>query len=227
MDIKEYLEVAYFISGIVMAGTIVIGIYQIRLLKRDLVIRNQRAAVEKSIEYLDWFASDFMPEYTAFQNQFNDIKKQLNENAKDKPKMQQLLKRVTETLEIKDDDFAKKPDNLNILEDIRLKILLNTNANDLLNQLEYFAAAMMSGLADEELAYKPLSTMYCRVIEEFYLIICVSRGDKHSNLYTNVIGLYKMWKNRLKKDALKGKRFELNEELAKCPDDTKVKAIGM
>jgi hypothetical protein len=48
---KALLDAVYDISGIVLAVAAVIGLQQIRVLKKDVKTRNERAAKEKAIEY--------------------------------------------------------------------------------------------------------------------------------------------------------------------------------
>lgn len=44
-----------------LIGTIIIGITQIKLLKKDIEIRNRRLAIEKSIEFMDRLAAKAIP----------------------------------------------------------------------------------------------------------------------------------------------------------------------
>lgn len=211
--IRPYLESLYFLSGIILIGSVFIGLRQLKLLQKDLTDKNKRAAVEKSIEYLNWFATDFIP----VVNQYND-------------------------------DFAKKdlehyngPMNDEFVFDRNcnssskyIKDILSANfdcgAINLLNQLEFFSAAMLSGLADEELAFNPLSEIYCRFVERMYVLICYHRNsldedDDKMTMFSNTIKLYLIWKGRINKKKLENKKNKLEQSISKIKEE-RIKSIG-
>jgi hypothetical protein len=59
--IRDYLEMVYFGSGIVTACAAMYGLKQIRVLKRDISVRNERAAKEKAIDYCGRYLNGFIP----------------------------------------------------------------------------------------------------------------------------------------------------------------------
>jgi hypothetical protein len=50
-QIRSGLELLYFVAGVVVAIGVIYGLKQIALLKKDIRLRNERAAKEKAIEY--------------------------------------------------------------------------------------------------------------------------------------------------------------------------------
>jgi hypothetical protein len=59
--LKNVIEIAYFASGIVVAIAAVYGSKQVRILKDDSRVRNERAAKEKAIEYSTRYLTQFVP----------------------------------------------------------------------------------------------------------------------------------------------------------------------
>lgn len=205
--VKDVLEFLYLLSGIGIIFTLVIGLNQIKLFKKDLETKNKRASVEKSIEYLNWFASDFIPKFAQYQSKLKEME--------------------SKKVKIKMDDYFFLDMDLN-KEIITNAIKMSSSGGDnLINQLEFFSAAMISGLADEELAFSPLSKVFCESVEDFYILICLGREDKESNQYGNVIALYKLWKKRITKTKLEKEQKSLSEQLEKYDGQEKITSIGV
>jgi hypothetical protein len=207
--LKETIVYLYYISGIILVTTVIIGLYQLQVLKDDIRTKNKRASVEKSIEYLSWFAKEFIPQRTSFNEKITDDGVILYNN-----------KHV----------FNKKftLDESQFTSEMKKEVIIRAehDSEDLLNQLEFFSAAMLSGLADEELAFNPLATIFCEFIEDQFLLICYIRGDQNLQLYSNMITLYNMWKNRLERKKIEMQHKDLEEKLSKI-EDKSVKSIGV
>ncbi|MGD9581947.1 MAG: hypothetical protein AB7V50_11285 [Vampirovibrionia bacterium] len=206
------LEVAYYNSGIIMTFTIIIGIRQIYYLKEDIKISNQRAATEKSIEFLNWFSSFYLPKYSTYMEKANKL-------CKDKKNFDNLFSRDIQI----DEKFLRKID-----DDDKIVIYLKAKlgGEDLINHLEFFAAAMISGLAESEIVYKPLARVYCDICEELYLLICFNRENTNTNLFSNVVELYKKWSHRIEKERLLTQQKELECKMNQY-EDGKLKTIGL
>lgn len=215
MSIKEWFELIYFISGIILTIGVVVGIKhfkvakdEIKLLKKDYETRNERASIEKSIEYLNLFATEFIPK----------------------------AGQVIEKIEGKVNDTYKGPINKDFrfdenckLESKYIKEILiasvQNDAIDILNRFEYFSAAFVSGLADEELAFNPLARTYCSYIESLYVILCYLRRDEDHNTFEYTVKLYDLWKKRLEKTTLEKRRSKLDKEISEI-DVERIKYVG-
>ncbi|MFC6333149.1 hypothetical protein ACFP56_10990 [Paenibacillus septentrionalis] len=207
--IRPYFEILYFFSGILLVGTLIIGIYQFKTLKEDIRLRNTRQSVEKSIEYMGWFAIEYLPA----SEKLSDIMRENNV-----PKYQGKINPSF----LFDENYTEE-NFINNMADTVLK----GNAHELVNQLEYFSAAMISGLADEKLSYAPLSRAFCNHIEKLYYgLICFSRQDNETEIYSNIIQLYLLWKNRMEKQDLLNQRREIDSRINTIPDNS-IKPIGM
>lgn len=226
INLNKYLEPLYYIASIGLFASVIIGLYQLKLMKSDLKTKNQRAAMEKSLQYLDWFASDFFPAQNNFMTKQNEIKRAMMEKAKDdkhRNRFQNAFKKAHIEFDV-NDTFIKNTRELDEYA-IPISCMSAARADNILNQLEYFAAAMSCGLADEELAFNPLSDAYCNVVEELYLMLCTLRTD-NDKLYSNVIKLYRIWKSRINKQALEGKRQEISAKISQI-QDTNIKPLGL
>lgn len=68
---------------------------------------------------------------------------------------------------------------------------------DLLNELEWFAMNCRYGLADEELLYQSLHQTYLSTVWMLYYFISENNVNNEDKLYTNVIWLFRKWRDRL------------------------------
>lgn len=207
-DIRPFVEFLYFIASIVLVAGIFIGIRQLKLVQRDMEVRYKRAAIEKSIEYLNYFATEFIPKCNRFDNEMRSEAILTYAGPYNK--------------EFKFDIHCRSNDE-NIKKQIDKSI--DHGAIDLINELEYFSAAMLSGLADEELAFNPLAKIFCDTVESHYVILCDQRDEDGSNLYSNTVELYSSWKGRLKKRALEMERNKIDQDISQIPDG-RIRSIG-
>ena len=219
---KDIIETLYYIAGIVLVAGVILGRKQLTvikqqlvllkeeadLLKRDFQVRNQRASIEKSIEYLNWFAIEFIPQ----MEEFND---KIDEN------------RVKKYRSIKGQAFIFDSticlSNDKTMESIVEK--RNNGAINLMNQIEFFSAAMTSGLADEELAFNPLAHVFCEFIETNYDVYCDLRHGGRDTMYTKSIELYEIWKERLESLELEKKQQEIDAKKSKM-QHKRIKSLG-
>jgi hypothetical protein len=217
VEIKNILEIIYYISGIVLCTGVVIGIKQIKvakdefkLLNKDYEVRNKRASIEKSIEYLNMFATEFIPDAGSLNREL----KKLNVKQYNGPKNKDFIFCDSCNLGVK---YVK--DNL---------IASHKNgAVSILNKFEFFSAALISGLADEELAFKPLAKLFCDFLEGIlYIPLCYARkDDKLASSYSYTVKLYQIWKPRLEKEQLEKSMSKLDEQISKITDE-RIQSIG-
>ncbi|WP_145408484.1 DUF4760 domain-containing protein [Paenibacillus xylanexedens] len=220
------IEKIYYIASIGLFASVIIGLRQLQIVKEDNKIRNQRASIEKSLEYLEWFAKDFIPYHSEFRQ---TLKTKITERLDDENEEIEVKKSIIEQYRIihgvkdieQNDNFDVSLPSLELIN----RIFVRAQSGNVLNQLEYFAAAMTSGLADEELAYNPLASLYCELVEEMYHNIIFLRGESN-RMYSNIIKLYKIWKPRLKKDDIRHYQDKLSKESEMLPD-VKIKSIGL
>lgn len=158
---------------------------QLHHIKEDMRVRNDKIAVEKSVDYLHIFASDIIPMINKY-------------NLKHKDRVE---------LRISNWDPSESDYKLNIFElpdDERLKVLTELekrrmhNLLDILNKLEFFSAGIMNGLGKEDVVYDPISNPFLRFVSRE--IVELSSQRYLGTPFTNTIELYKLWKKRKKAD---------------------------
>jgi hypothetical protein len=206
--IRSILEGLYFIASVGLFATVIIGLRQLNLLKEDIKTKNKRASVEKSIEYLHWFAKDYIPKTIEVTGKVRSK----NIQRYDGPINTEFLF-----------DAQCNIDSGTIHDNITAYI--EAGADSLLNEMEFVSAAFVNGLADEELAFNPLAQYYCQMVEELYPTLCYMRDDSNVTLYSNIIRLYKIWKGRLNKIDLEKKRSKIDESISKIQDE-RIRSIG-
>lgn len=221
-SVRDFIESIYHIAGIALVWGIIVGIRQLNVgvqqlnlvkeelevVKKDFQVRNKRASVEKSIEYLNWFATDFIPQTAKYGKGLDHTQ------AKAYSTNQASIFFFDEAIPKRDADI-----------DLSIQNKMDAGALDLVNQLEFFSAAMMSGLADEELAFNPLGLIFCEFVEHNYDVYCYLRDGGKDTMFSNTIGLYRMWKERIEAIELEKKSEELAEKMSKIQKKS-VKYIG-
>ena len=205
---KEVLVVLYYLAGIGLFSGIVIALRQLKVMKDDIRIKNKRASVNKSIEYLNWFATEFIPESDEYYGKL--IGKKIN---------------LYDKLKQYDFNYNEEVNQKSKTVMDSIKIKKECGAGNLNNQLEFFSAAMMSGLADEELAFNPLAEAFCEYVEINYDVYCDSRKGGRDRLFSHTIALYKMWHERLESIGLSKEKQKIEEKMSKMTGQ-RVKILG-
>ncbi|RAW13715.1 hypothetical protein DC345_18170 [Paenibacillus taichungensis] len=176
-DLKDYLEFAYYVSSILLLIGLIVAIRQLRLVKKDMKDRNHRAAVEKSVEHLTYYAQKFIPAYSKYRE---DLKKE-------------VPKRI-DTSDLFDGKFYHDIKTLDKRLVVELIIQQDCGISQLFNELEFFSIAVLEGLVVEEIMYSPVAKAYCQMIENEHVILSVMRSKGAP--FKNVIELYRKWKDR-------------------------------
>lgn len=189
--IKQAIELLRDVAGIAL----VIGLFfsykqlstvkeQLRTVKKDYQTKNKRAAVEKSIEYLNYFANSFLPEAQRYRD-----------------KVQEILK--ADSWIEQSDSFSGKfddtMDKLGKMESVILIVKQECGILNLINELEFFSAAIVNGVTDEDIVYTPIARVFCKFIEDEHIVISLL---KQTAPYENLFKLYKKWKDRQEVEKL-------------------------
>ncbi|WP_078390730.1 DUF4760 domain-containing protein [Shouchella patagoniensis] len=204
--IRAVFEILYFIAGIGMIVTLLLGLKQLKVLKEDIETKNKRAAVEKSLEYMDDFSKTIIPIVNKMMVVFDE---------KDIPKVSPTL----------NDRFL--PDKTHETDEVKNFVFQVTElgALDVLNRLEFFSTAIVSGLADEEISFKPTVTSFTSIVMFLYPVVCDYRKSDR-NQFSNLIELYSVWSGKLKKEDLEYIRDKLDQNIAQIPE-ANIKSIGV
>jgi len=208
--LRPWLEAAYFFSGIVVAIAVAFGLKQIGLLKKDIRVRNERAAKEKAIEY----ASRYLCDYVRLQGVFFDAR----EGEKLGPYSGPI------------GDFTRDsiPRSVQGLETVMKRYGIHSWL-PAMNELEAISAAFTSGVADEATGFKIIGRSFCGTVQDHYDLIAWSRHKAHNpqGYWNNIVQLYKMWSPRLEESELRqAKEFLENRIAGIASHTTGISAIG-
>ncbi|OAB26387.1 hypothetical protein PMSD_25895 [Paenibacillus macquariensis subsp. defensor] len=175
-----------------------VGVGQLKLLKRDLNIRNRRLAVETSLQYLNIYATEIIPEYEKFMAEFkNEVPEPFN------------------AIDLYDGNFNLSPNDLpkELLAETIIKKRLGLLG--VLNRYEFFSTGILNKLTDEDLVFVPTGPDFCETIRREYVLISLMRNVGVP--YKNTIELYHKWQDRLDVEI-----FELQKKEA----DAKIREKG-
>ncbi|PKH88263.1 hypothetical protein [Colwellia sp. Bg11-28] len=194
-EFKSYLEIAYFISGIIVAIAAIAALYQIKVAKDTLKIQSQREALSLTANQCQYYSDKIIK----LSNCVYDRREKLNCDYFEP----ENWKVDTDGLDIKLECKIEKPVNLEVW----------AQASELLNALDGFAIFFVSGIADESVAYKAISSSYISISER-YMSLAI-KAKEHDGYYAAHLELYVLWKNRKKQEQLKLKVSDLNKEINK------------
>jgi|SRR5947209_153083 len=195
-NMRPYLEALYFLSGIAVALAAFLALKQIRLMKRDIVSRSERAAKEKAIEA----AFEFAKLHDVFQGRLVYLDEPLHN---------------TYTGPV--GDFT--PDSIPTELKERAKLRQSSGAFiQPLNLLNGIAAMFVSGVADEKTAFPIFGRAFCGTVSLYYDVISMARKSQPHTPYSNCVELYQIWSARLSKEELELARRNLEKQIENISD---------
>ncbi|AMF92960.1 hypothetical protein AL536_05745 [Vibrio fluvialis] len=220
-SMKEWLEIAYYFAGIVVSIVAVLGLSQVRLLRKQITVakediqttksiartNSRRAAIELAVSENRRFAE------TCIQASVK-IRKFCTRN--EVSYLQDILFERTEN------GFKLDTSNINA-ESTKKMVEIEEYINELVNGLESYALYFIGGVADEKMGFLSNGKQYiatCELAFKFFPIADIEDDD-----FEAVKALYFKWRKMLKEKELRLKEKEIKAELEKHKE-TYVKAIG-
>ncbi|QRX63651.1 hypothetical protein JS578_12475 [Dysgonomonadaceae bacterium zrk40] len=207
---KSIVENLYLLSGPILTLLAIAGVIQLFITRKTLIINSKRDAANLAAQQIKDYSVRIIPKMTKYD--FS------------------LIKEKIEKTKIEIGDFnveylnqklgAKK---VSEVRNERLKFLVLWL--DVLNSMEAFATYFTKGVADEEIAFSSIGRTYCYSVENYFFEIADCRNLKDDNSFQNIIDLYKIWKERLKKIQLTKEQEELMLKLHQV-NETKIDPIG-
>ena len=196
-EVRPWLELAFFIGGVVVAAVGLYGLQQIRLMKRDMEMRSQRAAREKAIEYISRYFARYVPLDACFTDEAHEKKLP----GYDGPVGDFTMSSLT----AKHDQRA-------------LKRFVLDSWLPALNELHTIAAAFAYGVADEELGFQAIGRTFCATVASKYDILCIARRDRVCQHYQGIVDLFRLWTPRLSKSELSALREQVDRRITALAD---------
>ncbi len=191
--LRGWLELAYFVSGVLLAGAAMYALQQVRLMKQDIAMRSQRAARERAIEYIGRYFSIYVP----LDAKFTDERKAQKLPSYDGPVRAFSLGSLAATYR----DGASKR--------WALESWLPA-----LNELHTIASAFAYGVADDTLGFQAIGRTFCTTVADKYDILCMARSEQAAPYYQGIVDLFGAWAPRLSESELSQIRAEVDHKLA-------------
>ncbi|MBA7531818.1 hypothetical protein ES705_24042 [subsurface metagenome] len=210
---RDYLEILYFLSCPALVVIAYIALAQIKLAKNQIEVQRNANRVSAKRDALR-LTSEQIKEYgVTIIPIINTLNKKIeNENMEFFKKSEVV---------IGDDNFTVKPYS----DDVEIEKLINIMPEflNVMNALEGFSVFFVSGIADEKLAYRSLSTTFCNSVKNFLPLIVILSSD--SNSFSITMKLFSIWNNRLDSEAIEQQMQGLEKKLRSKKEKT-IRIIG-
>jgi hypothetical protein len=202
---KSILENAYFVSGILILVTVVVGIVQVILAKRTLKINSRREAAKLAAEQIEIYMIRVIPLhnklfYAEAEHKVKSVKLNVSEFT---------IKALIEAMGEESYKAAVKD-----------RIKLVTYTLNVINSMEAFSVYFTKGVADEEIAFSAVGQTFVKSVESMYFDIASCINDSDDKSFQNLVQLYKLWSERFKKGKLLKDYKSLEEQLRSIEDVT-------
>lgn len=190
--IRDMLECLNFAAGIITSGGILVALWQLRLMKKDMGIKYKRESI----------ASAFA-QVRQFEELLKTIAVEHNHCALvENPPIQARAWKLT-NFKFDASSIAEKTDAGKWLQAVRSSKDRFYTSVTICNGFESFALPFIKGVADESAAYEATGAAFCNFIEMFSPLLIHLRHHTGGTCgkYTNAIALYEMWAHRANQDA--------------------------
>lgn len=207
---KDIAEFVYYLSGPLMLIGLVIGLYQLKYLKKDIATRVSRESTLLSVSIME--------------DKFKELSKLVlvafnNEKFPYIPEFEGNVSGFIKS------DIDCENDWLQEMESGQHSDFEQA-VTDCLCCLETMAQYINTGICDDEKCYKLEGPLFIHYVDDLKEHIAFDRENKDDKLYENIISLYQLWSNRLNHDKLLKKRTEINSELIATKRPRALKVIG-
>jgi len=190
---------------------IAVGLFQLKLLKKDMSTRVSRESTLLSVSVME---EKFKELNNLIESTFN------NDNFPDRPCFEG---------EINGLDISK----MNCSNDFILEMESGDHIKyenaicSCLCTLETLAQYINSGICDEEVCYKLEGPLFVSHVDFFKEFIALDRKSEDDRLFENIVSLHKRWLTRLEHDNLLKKSNEINNKLKNSQLPSPIKIIGL
>jgi hypothetical protein len=208
---REWLEVVYWIAGIIIAGSVVGVFRQVKLAKEALEatreeseLRSHRDAILIAAQQCERYAATVIPTSDSVTQRCNEADLEVVE------------------WELEDDNFEWKSFRETERAERWFSELEQISQNKIMtlfNEMEAFAIYFAKGAADEQVAFSAIGPVYCADVRRYApaLIDCRTRAASGHPVgpFENLISLYQIWSARTRKLALHAQAQKVAAEVAK------------
>lgn len=187
-NFRNFVEILYFISSLVVVIIAFLGLKQINTYKRGYSINARRDSYRIASEKCEAFLIEIIPKLEKLDSSFEKFKIEAPIGEIKIERNNKLIK-----TEVKlDKHFV----------DILLKnIELLDSLIKTINHLEAFSVFFVSRVADESIAFNTIGRTYCSSIKKI-LPLTIMLGA-NGNYFNNTLKLYFLWNDRLERKKIK------------------------
>lgn len=188
MDIKSKLEIAYYISGIIVAIVGTIGLTQLLFARYEAKIRFKRLSIDNSIKVIERYFS-FVHIYDKFCGE----------------RVENGIPFYEGTIEnhsicINDEAKSKR---------------FNQDFHIILNELEIICASILGGTCNEKFIFNTIGKTLLGTIASEFDLLMICRDEKELfNYYNNTWNLFNIWRDRYIKLEMINEKQILDNQIA-------------
>jgi hypothetical protein len=214
--LRAFLEVLYFVAGIVIAGAAIRGLHQINLTKKIAIKNAKREDLKFAAERCQYYAENVFAASAAL----TEARKTLGLP----PLVTSARLNASTEFDIKDGEINLELEPKTLLEIADTTIKTAGPLATYLNSLEAFAIPFVAGVADDDLGFQETAISFCRSIPAVIPLIAAMRtvGGAH---YESCVKLYDCWSKRLKAEDLRKQMKDLEGKIKATPVH-KIKPVG-
>ncbi len=197
-DVKPFLEVLYFIAGIVVACSAIFALKQISILKRTLQVQSKRDALKITSEQCEIYFNQIIKQQNEFHDQIkkHDVKYFEGWDIKTKNNSISISRKSKPSMK----GFEDIVDSLSVL-----------------NSMESFSSFFISKVADETVAYNTIGTNFLNFSRELMPWVLGCREDGH---FQNLTKLFILWETRRLHFELLNEKRDLEKKLQNTSFET-------
>jgi hypothetical protein len=205
-NVRQVLEVLYYLSGIAIAVAAFWGLKQLSISKKIARENATREAYKLAADNCRYFAKEVVPLQTL-------VVKLIKERS-----LQSFASPhfVAEQAEIKGQNF-----DLTLLQ--REFLSVGDEIIAFLNPMEAFAIFFASGVAAEEIGYRKTGTSFCGAVERYMPAIFLARLANVR--YESIVKLYEIRHGRQLGEKISTQMKALEDAASRLPKET-IKPIG-
>ena len=178
-------------------GQLSIGAEQLTISKTDIGLRLEREAKSAAIVQCKQLAKEIIPPYSQLLDEFNALK-------------------IAPFVHLAAMDFDRRNKAGVDAATIWVSNVPNETQNRViavLNLLEAWSMYFVGGIADSEMAFKPASDIFCRMVLLFYPILLMLRVSQTPDLFSNIEQLFSDWQGKLDAPQIEQQEKRLEAQL--------------
>lgn len=207
---RDLAEFIYFLSGPLLLGGLLVGMFQLRQFRNESLARFTRETINTSLSILD----SKIREIASLE------KKAFN--------CQEFLLLPEFEGEIKGysaNNIECTNEWLNIFNSEKCAEFYNLVMN-VLNEIETLSQYIFSGITDEELCYQLEGSLILSYIDNLEVYMAAQRENEEDTLYENIIKLKRHWDEKSEHDIVSRKHRALSEAFKNLKRPSNIRVVG-